>query len=457
VKQTIFREFSIRGRAHQDLPDEVVYQIGQAIGTYFTRNGPASLVVGYDVRQSSPRISRALTAGLMATGATVLDAGLVPTPVLNFAADHFQTDGGIMITASHNPPPDNGLKLRADITLTGAALQEIYGLAMAQKFSVGKGKRREADALSPYLTALQERVVSAPPQKIVVDGGNGINGQVVSHFLRRLGHDVIEIFTEPDGAFPNRSPDPTSAGALAAAGQTVIEHKADFGLAYDGDGDRVSLIDEMGQPHYGDIILMLLARQALQEKPIQVVYDVSCTKALADDVAAHGGQAYPTAVGYAFVHAKMREIGATLGGETAGHIFCLDDTFQFDDAILASVKLLNYITAQGHPVSALVADLPRYYASPNIRLFCPDDLKAELVMKVTRHYQATHAVSTIDGAKITFDQGWALVRQSNTQPAISLRAEGETAEAMAVIQNEVMNLVQAELIKLGVTEIGDAH
>ncbi|NIP27975.1 MAG: phosphomannomutase/phosphoglucomutase [Phycisphaerae bacterium] len=455
MRQEIFREFSIRGQAERDLTDPVVYQIGQAIGAYLADMKPVTLVVGHDVRWSSPRICQTVAAGLTVTGVNVVDIGLVPTPILNFAVDHFHATGGVMVTASHNPPGDNGFKLRTNVTLTGPALQQIYALAIAQAFPQGQGVRAQKDGLTPYLEALRKRALSGRAQKIVVDGGNGINGRIVSDFLRGQGHTVTEVFTELDGTFPNRNPDPTAPKALLVAAQTVIEHQADFGLAYDGDGDRVVLIDELGQPHYGDIILMLLARNALREKPVHVVYDVSCTKALADDVVAHGGQAHPAAVGYAFVHEKMRELGATLGGETAGHIFCLDDTFKFDDAILASIKLINYFAGQNQPVSALIADLPKYHTTPNLRLFCPDTLKQHLVETITRHYQATHPVETIDGAKIMFDGGWALVRPSNTQPAISLRAEGETFEIMTAIKNEVLNLVQVELAKLGVSTEDD--
>ena len=398
IKQSIFREFSIRGEAERDLPDSVVSQIGQAIGTYFasdasaTKVAAATLVVGRDVRVSSARISQALVAGLISAGVTVLDIGLVPTPILNFAVDHFQADGGVMVTASHNPPQDNGFKLRADVTLTGDTLQQIYALAVKQTVVQGTGILRHEDSLTPYLTALQARVFLGRAKKVVVDGGNGINGQVVSRFLAELGHHIIELFTEPDGTFPNRNPDPTGPDALVAAAEAVVRHGADFGLAYDGDGDRLALLDEQGRPFYGDIVLMLLARHALQGGPIQVVHDVSCTRALADDVAAHGGQAHPSAVGYAFVHKKMRQLGATLGGESSGHIFCLDQTFRFDDAILASVRLLNYFGQSDSPVSTLIDQLPRYHTSPNLRIFCPDALKKQVVETIITHYRGTHPI-----------------------------------------------------------------
>ena len=446
VKKDIFRAFSIRGNAARDLPDGVVRQIGRAIDAYFSHGLPTTLVVGRDVRQSSPRISRALISGLVDAGCTVIDIGLVPTPTLNFAVDYFGAQGGIMVTASHNPPPDNGLKLRAEQTLTGEALQEIYRLAQSDDFPQGKGQAITMDALIPYLIALQERVEPGRALKIVVDGGNGANGPIVSAFLRQQGHTVFELFTEADGTFPNRNPDPTAENALNAAAQAVVAQGADFGLAFDGDGDRIALIDDKGGVHYGDIILMLLARQeARRGSPLKVVFDVSCTKALSDDIIAHGGQPFQTVVGYAFVQQKMQEVGALLGGESAGHIFCLDSQFRFDDAILASVKLLNYFSGQAQPVSQLIADLPHYHTTPNYRIACPDALKAQVVAAITQHYQRTHSVDTTDGAKIMFPRGWALIRQSNTQPALSFRAEGETPEEMERIKQEVWAAVNEQL------------
>jgi len=445
IKQDIFRPFSIRGNAERDLPDEVARQIGRAVGAYFNKGAPLTLVVGRDVRQSSPRISRTLISGLADAGCAVIDVGLVPTPTLNFAVDHFGAAGGVMVTASHNPPPDNGLKLRGEQTLTGEALQEIYRLTQSDKLPQGKGEVITMDALIPYLIALQERVESGRALKIVVDGGNGANGPIVSAFLRQQGHTVSEVFIEADGTFPNRNPDPTAENALNVAAQEVVAQSADFGLAFDGDGDRIALIDDQGGLHYGDIILMLLARQAAQRGPVKVAFDVSCTKALSDDIIARGGQPFQTVVGYAFVQQKMLEVGALLGGESAGHIFCLDSQFRFDDAILASVKLLNYFSEQAQPVSQLVADLPRYHTTPNYRIACPDALKTQVVAAITQHYQRTHSVDTTDGAKIMFPRGWALIRQSNTQPALSFRVEGETAEEMERIKKEVRAVVNEQL------------
>ncbi len=448
MNPNIFRQFSIRGNAERDLPDAVVFRIGQAMGAHFAAETPAPmLVVGRDVRRSSPRISQTLISGLTATGATVLDVGLVPTPVLNFAVDYFQANSGIMVTASHNPPADNGFKLRDDHrTLTGDALQALYRRAQAGDFPQGEdGASMPRDALMPYLDALERRVMPGRPLKIVVDGGNGANGAVVSAFLRGRGHTVIEVFTELDGSFPNRNPDPTAENALAAAVAAVQKNNADCGFAFDGDGDRVALIDDRGGVHFGDVILMLLARQmATQVGAVTVVYDASSTRALADDVAAHGGTALAAPVGYAFVHEKMKEVGAQLGGESAGHIFILDDEFRFDDAILATVHLLNLLAGQSRPLSALIADLPRYHTSPNYRLTCPDEQKSAVIARLKTQFSA-YPQDDIDGVKIFFERGWALVRPSNTQPALSWRVEGKTADDLAEITGIIQKALVADL------------
>ena len=447
MNQNIFRQFSIRGNAERDLPDPVVRRIGQAMGAQFAENTAAPmLVVGRDVRESSPRISQTLIEGLTATGATVLDVGLVPTPALNFAVDYFQANGGIMVTASHNPPADNGFKLRDESrTLTGDALQSLYRRAQTGNFLQGDGVFMPRDVLMPYLDALERRVIPGRSLKIVVDGGNGANGAVVSAFLRRMGHTVIEIFTELDGSFPNRNPDPTAENALAAAVNLVRQNNADCGFAFDGDGDRVALIDDHGDIHFGDVILMLLARQmTAQVGAVTMVYDASSTRALADDVSAHGGTAIAAPVGYAFVHERMKKVGAQLGGESAGHIFIMDDEFRFDDAILATVHLLNLLAGQPRPLSALIADLPRYHTSPNHRAICPDERKSAVIARLKAHF-SEYPQDDIDGVKIFFEHGWALVRPSNTQPALSWRVEGETADDLA----EITTIIQKALGKIG--------
>jgi len=272
ISPHIFREFSIRGVAEQDLANEAVILIGRAIGTFFSRRAGQSLVIGRDVRHSSLRISQALITGLAQTGIDVIDVGLVPTPVHNFATDFLAADGGIMVTASHNPPEDNGLKIRGHQTLTGGEIQHIFQLAVGGDFVAGQGTVLEKDALTPYLVALRGYVRPGRSLKIAVDGGNGTNGPVVVKLLRQLGHTVSELFIEPDGAFPNRSPDPTKSGATDELSLLVRAEKADLGLAYDGDGDRLVVVDETGNRVLGDQIMMILARDLLRGGAAKIVY-----------------------------------------------------------------------------------------------------------------------------------------------------------------------------------------
>lgn len=447
----IFREFSIRGIADRDLSNEIATRIGKATGTFFQQRGGKLLTVGKDVRTSSKRIARALIAGILQTGLDVYDVGVVPTPVLNFATDAYAAGGGIMVTASHNPPAYNGLKIRAENTLRGSELQEIYQLAQTavaqEDTGVQPGKQRRIDPLPAYLQQVmdhaREPVFDGRPLKVVVDGGNGTNGRIVSQLLRDLGCDVVEQYCEPDGRFPNRRPDPTATAALTNLMAKVTAVNADVGVAYDGDGDRLVAVDEQGHVVLGDQLLMLLAREQLRHGPAKVVYEVLCTQAVADDVSAHGGTPLMTPSGYFFIQETMQAEKAALGGELSGHIFFNEPGFRFDDAILATVKLLNVLTGSQKPLSALVAALPTYESSPELRLSCPDAVKSSVVARVKQRYEKKYRVDAIDGARIHFPDGWALVRQSNTQPVISMRFEARQAASLQMIQQEVQSLVES--------------
>ena len=462
INPNIFREFSIRGIADHDLTDEVVVTLGRATGAFFKQRGGKTLVVGRDSRNSSPRLSRSLIQGLQHAGLKVIDLGLVPTPAHNFATDFYGADGGVMITASHNPPEHNGLKIRSEHrTLYADEVQEIYRLATTEAASptpavtTTAGSVELADIIPVYLERLKAHAdfQSVRPLKIVVDGGNGTNGLIVAQLLRDLGCQVSELYCEPDGNFPHHSPDPTASGALADLSAQVQAEKADLGLAYDGDGDRLALVDEQGQRVLGDQIMMILARDILrhgssgspQGGPAKIVYEILCTQALADDVIAHGGEPVMTPSGYAFVHEAMQQTGAALGGELSGHLFCREPEFRFDDAILATVKLLNVVAPSPQPLSARVAALPAYHSSPELRLPCPDTAKAAVVEFVKTQFAPDYKVDTLDGARIHFAEGWALVRQSNTQPVISMRFEARSAEHLAAIQSRVQPLVEAEI------------
>jgi phosphomannomutase/phosphoglucomutase len=449
VNPQIFREYSIRGIADQDLIDEVVMTIGHAIGTLFRQRGNQSLVVGRDGRNSSPRISRSLIAGLLQTKLQVTDVGMVPTPVHNFATDFYAADGGIMITASHNPAEYNGLKIRTDRTLRGDELLEIYHITAESRRRIrstpGREEAKQANPLPVYLERIKTHAHIHRPLNIVVDGGNGTNGPIVSQLVRDLGCDVIELYCEPDGDFPHRIPDPTAPDATDDLAACVRGEGADLGLAYDGDGDRLALVDEQGNTVLGDRIMMILARDVLRRGPARIVYEILCSQALADAVKAHGGEPVMTPSGYAFVHQALRDTGAALGGELSGHLFFNEPDFRFDDPILGAIKLLNIVSRDPHPLSALVAELPAYHSSPELRVPCPDEAKARVVEHVRTQFEDDYEVDTLDGARINFGDGWALVRQSNTQPVISMRFEAPSAERLKAIQTEVQPLVEAEI------------
>jgi phosphomannomutase/phosphoglucomutase len=441
----IFRGFSIRGVVGSDLDSERMTQIARALAAWFQGRGGRRLATAHDVRVSSPLLHRALVDGLLRSGVQVIDIGPAPTPVLNFATDFYAADGGVMVTASHNPPEYNGLKIRAGRTIYGDDLQAIYALAQAGGFIDQPGSYQAANPLEAYARAVSERARLRRPLRVVVDGGNGMNGQVAPPLLRSLGCQVDELFCAPDGAFPNRDPDPTAAGATRWLAQSVRRIGADVGLAFDGDGDRVILVDEQGETVFGDVALMLLARH-LQRKhgPLKVVYEVLCSQAVADDIRANGGQAIGAPSGYAYVHNQMLASGARLGGELSGHFFILDDVFRFDDALLTAACLLEALSEAGQPLSALTAALPRYHASREYRLPCPDGVKGQVVAAAGESYAASHPIERLDGVRVDFGGGWALIRQSNTQPVLSLRFESKVSAAhMEAIRAQVMAHIQS--------------
>ena len=434
----IFRVFSIRGIVGDDFDSSGMKQMAEGIGRWFNKNRCDRLVIGYDVRKSSPELHSILSEGLLSTGIDVIDIGFVPTPLLNFATDYYRASGGIMVTASHNPPEYNGLKIRSDRTVYGDDLHNIYTLISSSE-NVGKrGYYEKQNPLDVYVNALLQHASVDRLLRVVVDGGHGANGQVVPPILRRLGFEVIELFCDLNGDFPSRDPDPTALNATYPLAQKVLETKSDIGLAFDGDGDRVIAVDELGQTVLGDYLLMLLTANAIEnEATKKVVYEVLCSRAVPDYIVSKGGEAFPAASGYAFVHNVMMASGAQLGGEMSGHFFLLDDIFRFDDAILATVKILSLLSTKDKSLSQLIVELPHYFSSPEYRLDCPDDVKAKVVAQMREEYlNKGFSLEEIDGVGIDFGGTWALIRQSNTQPKISLRFESK-------ISNERMREVKS--------------
>ncbi|HKI52946.1 MAG TPA: phosphomannomutase/phosphoglucomutase [Anaerolineales bacterium] len=454
INPSIFRGFSVRGVVGEDFDVLAMKDIGYAVGNWFRQVKGSRLVVGYDVRATSPALHKMLCEGLLSTGADVISIGLVPTPVLNFATDYYSAKGGIMVTASHNPAEYNGLKIRADRTIFGSDLQKIYGLISSDEPMFTPGTMNYDDPINVYIDTLLAKFAFQKYLRIVVDGGNGANGKIVPSLLRQFGHEVVELFCDLDGNFPNRDPDPSVPDATTQLSSIVVSEKADLGLAFDGDGDRVILVDEMGNRILGDQILMILAGYAIENKTAdKIVYEVLCSHALPDYVSMKGGTPIPAPSGYAFVHDVMLSEGAKVGGEMSGHLFLTDDDFKFDDAILAACQVLSILSSSDKPLSGLISELPSYFASDEYRIDCGKDdgdkHKIEIVKSLREHYtKEGYSLEEIDGISIDFGDTWALIRQSNTQPVISLRIESKlSVNQMNKVKNAVFSQVAKEFNK----------
>jgi phosphomannomutase/phosphoglucomutase len=427
----VFREYDIRGNAERDLDDAFVTDLGRAIGTHLVRSGGQTLALGRDCRVHSPRLHQAFVAGLRSTGVRVLDVGVVATPVLYFAVFHLDTDGGVQITGSHNPPEDNGFKiLRGKTTIHGAEIQTLRKLVEARDFVVAEGPAAELHEIEqPYIEMVRSRIALGPRRmKVVVDAGNGVGGLAVP-VLRNLGFDVTPLYCEPDGRFPNHHPDPTVEANVADLKRKVAEVGAEVGIALDGDADRLGVVDARGRVVWGDQLLILFARAILAEVPgATFVSEVKCSKALYDEIALAGGRAIMWKVGHSLIKEKMKAEGAQLAGEMSGHIFFQHRYFGFDDAIYSAARLLELLSRSAQTLAEHVDTLPQVFNTPEIRHELPDEIKFEVVRRVVARFRS-HAtgfdVVDIDGARVTWPDGggWALVRASNTQAALVLRFE----------------------------------
>ncbi|MDZ7374030.1 MAG: phosphomannomutase/phosphoglucomutase [candidate division KSB1 bacterium] len=435
VNPNIFRQYDVRGVAERDLTDEVVEQLGRAFGTFMRRKGYRTLTVGRDVRLSSPRLRDALVQGLAATGVEVIDVGVVPTPVLYFSIVHFRVDGGVMITGSHNPIEYNGFKLCEGVaSIYGDDIQELRRLIEKGDFESGRGEVRQDDALTPYLRLLGEKFHFPRRLKLVIDAGNGTAGEIASQLFRGYGHDVVCLYCEPDGRFPNHLPDPTIPEYVAELRRKVVELGADLGIGYDGDADRIGAIDEKGAIIFADRLLALFSKGVLARCPgAPIVFDVKCSQALPDFIAQHGGKPVMWKTGHSLLKAKMKELGAPFAGEMSGHMFFADDYFGFDDALYASLRLVEMVAGSGKKLSELVAEIPAFVSTPEIRVDCPDEDKFAVVDELIKHFRREYEVVDVDGARVLFGDGWGLVRASNTQPVLVLRFEAKTPERLREI------------------------
>ena len=441
----IFREYDIRGIADEDLTDDVVERIGRAFGTYVRRRGGRRLAVGRDVRLSSPRIRKALVEGLLKAGCDVVDVGQVPTPVLYFSIVHLGTDGGVMVTGSHNPIEYNGLKLCYPGTgaVYGGGIQELRRSVEEGDFEEGEGRLEEREVVDAYISTITSRIELRRPLKVVVDAGNGTTSEIGPRLLRELGAEVVPLYCEVDGSFPNHLPDPTIPEYLEDLRREVLRTGADLGIGWDGDGDRIGVLDEGGEIIWGDRLLAIYAKDVLERLPgSTIVFDVKCSQALVEYIEAHGGRPLMWKTGHSLIKAKMKEEGAPLAGEMSGHMFFSDGYFGYDDALYASARLLGILSRTPKKLSEVASEVPKYHSTPEIRVDCPDDEKFEVVRKVADRFRGKFPVVETDGVRVQFGDGWGLVRASNTQPVLVLRFEARTPKRLKEIAEEVVSVLE---------------
>lgn len=440
----VFRAYDIRGLADQEFSDEFVYGLARAFATAMSREDKSRVSVAHDMRPSSERLAAALLKGLMDGGMTVIDLGLTPTPLLYFSVSRLGLDAGISITGSHNPIEYNGFKLHlSDRPFFGEEIQQLKEI-MEQESSVSdQGKIEKGEVAAAYKEYVKGLFEFKRKLKVVVDSGHGMGALIAPDLLRGLGHEVIELYSNLDPNFPDHHPDPAEPENLADLQKKVVEEGADIGIAFDGDADRLGVVDEKGGVIPGDKILLLCARSILAKKPgATIIGDVKCSQAVYDDIERRGGNPVMWKTGHSLIKAKMKQTQAELAGEMSGHLFFVDRWFGFDDAIYAACRVLEILEEDQRPLSEHLSDLPHLYSTPEIRVDCPEEIKFELVKRAVEEFKKTYEVIDIDGARILFDGGWGLVRASNTQPVLVMRFEATSEQKLKEIQTLVEKKIQ---------------
>jgi len=455
----LFREYDLRGIVGNELTEGIAELVGRAYCTHVKNRQVRTVAVGRDGRLSSPALHKALIRGLLAGGMNVIDVGICPSPLVYFSLFQLPVDGGIMITGSHNAAEYNGFKICVGKeAIHGEEIQALHRVMESGQFVSGSGRLSEHPIIPDYLAYIKKSFsgVNAGHLHVVIDCGNGVAALVAKDALELLGCTVTGLYCDLDGRFPNHHPDPTVLENLSDLVQAVKDHKAHVGIGYDGDADRIGAIDEQGEVLWGDRLMVVYARDILASKPgSTIISEVKASQSLYDDIAAHGGRPIMWKTGHSLIKAKMKAEGAVLAGEMSGHMFFADRYFGYDDAIYASCRLVEILAKRSEPLSALVADLPKTTVTPEIRVDMPDAIKFDVVQKIQVKFQQylttkqalgpakliLRDVVTIDGVRAVFNKGWGLIRASNTQPALVLRFEAESAQEMALIRG----VIEAEL------------
>jgi phosphomannomutase/phosphoglucomutase len=449
INPVIFREYDIRGTVDKELSDEFARLLGRAYATLAKENGLNRIGVGHDCRLSSPGYAQALAEGLADEGLDVVLTGMGPTPQLYYAVFANDLGGGIQVTGSHNPPDMNGFKiLLGKQTLSGSDIQDLKARCQNVLNTTPSGKRGAISNLEVRQSYINYIIDNCKAQigprklKVVVDAGNGVGGLVGPEVLRGLGVEVIELYCDPDGRFPNHHPDPTELKNIKDLVKAVKDHKADFGIGWDGDADRIGVVDEKGEAVFGDLLLLIYGRSILREKPgATIIGDVKCSSQLFDDLKARGANAIMWKTGHSLIKAKLKETHGDLAGEMSGHIFFKHRFFGFDDALYSSARLIEIMSNHQGDFSSLLSGLKPMVSTPEMRVDCPEAIKFKIASEAQNAFKE-FKVDTIDGVRVTFDRGWGLVRASNTQPVLVMRFEAESPELLEVYRKTVVDRIE---------------
>ena len=442
----IFRAYDVRGRVGSDVNPEVFRRIGRAYGTLIRRKAGRTIVVGRDNRESSAGLHAGFVEGARAAGLDVVDIGEVTTPMLYFAAAHWRLDGGANITGSHNPVDYNGVKMvhPGAAPLSEDEIQSLRRMIEGNDLESGRGALTTRSPRDDYFDTVTRLVRPPRRLKVVADAGNGIAGIYGPDLLRRIGCEVIELHCESDGRFPKHLPDPEDPANVVDLQDKVVEVGADLGLAWDGDADRVGVIDERGGRHEADLILALLARDLLRRHPgAKIIFDVKCSQSLVDDIERHGGVPVMWKTGHSHLKRKMRDDGILLGGEVSGHLFFGEGYYAVDDGMLAACKIVEIVARESGPASRLFGSIEHRHATPELKAPCPDDKKFPLIEELARELKERYETIDIDGARVLFPGGgWGLVRASNTNPYLTLRFEGHSEDEIASMKRVIYDALR---------------
>ncbi len=439
----VFREYDIRGVVAEDFPEEIVELLGKGIGTFMRQKGGQTVTLSGDIRLSTPQLKTALARGLLSTGIDIIDIGIVPTPVNYYSMYILPVDGAIQITGSHNPANMNGFKISFDKqAVYGAEIQQIRQIIESNQFARGAGKYQTRDILPDYKQMLLSKIRLARPLKVAMDCGNGAAALTAPEIFRALGCQLTELYCTVDGNFPHHHPDPTVKKNLTDLIATVKQGGYDFGVAFDGDADRIGVLDDQGEIIWADYLMILFLDEII--KPgLPVIFDVKCSQALEEVILAKGGKPLIWKTGHSLIKQKMKEEHLPFAGEMSGHIFFGDDYFGYDDALYVALRLAQLVARNSEPLSAVMAKLPHYYSTPEMRLDCPDDAtKFKITAQATAYFKAHYDCLTVDGVRIRFGDGWGLVRSSNTQPVIVTRFEAKSPERLQQIRDLVLNTLR---------------